>query len=116
MADPRAASAIDMVRFFFISSNMTLVLELRDTKESNNFKIFSKSFAGSGLWVAGGSTYKSLQPATCNLQPEMTDGSKPLQAVAGIRSLILSCRLIFNYAFIVFTVGGSSRPLPGPGG
>jgi hypothetical protein len=55
MADPRAASAIDMVRFFFISSNMTLVLELRDTKESNNFKIFSKSLSlaghirGSGL-------------------------------------------------------------------
>ena len=42
MADPRAASAIDMVRFFFISSNMTLVLELRATKEHNNFKIFSK--------------------------------------------------------------------------
>jgi hypothetical protein len=45
MADPRAASAIDMVRFFFISSNMTLVLELRDTKESNYFKIFSENLA-----------------------------------------------------------------------
>ena len=60
MADPRAASAIDMVRFFFISSNMTLVLELRDTKEHNYFKIFSKSFTGEGgvagcRWqVAGG--------------------------------------------------------------
>jgi hypothetical protein len=42
MADPRAASAIDMVRFFFIFSNMTLFLELRVTKEHNNFKIFSK--------------------------------------------------------------------------
>jgi hypothetical protein len=54
MADPMAASAIDMVRFFFISSNMTLVLELRDTKEHIYFKIFSKV---------------SLQPATCSLQP-----------------------------------------------
>lgn len=42
MADPKAASAIDMVRFFFIFSNMTLFLELRATKEHNNFKIFSK--------------------------------------------------------------------------
>jgi hypothetical protein len=61
MADPKAASAIDMVRFFFISSNMTLVLELRDTKERIYFKIFSKSLArGRSGW--------NLQPATCNLE------------------------------------------------
>jgi hypothetical protein len=62
MADPRAASAIDMVRFFFISSNMTLVLELRATKEHNNFKIFSKilmpgldpAMAGIAIWPAIG--------------------------------------------------------------
>jgi hypothetical protein len=53
MAGPKAASAIDMVRFFFISSNMTLVLELRATKERNYFKIFSKSLAPRHLQVAG---------------------------------------------------------------
>jgi hypothetical protein len=76
MADPRAASAIDMVRFFFISSNMTLVLELRDTKERNYFKIFSKSLghgrsgcrSGCRLQVAGCNLSCNLQPATYNLE------------------------------------------------
>jgi hypothetical protein len=71
MADPRAASAIDMVRFFFISSNMTLVLELRATKEHNNFKIFSKNLmAGTGPDPLRISIWPVLAPFTHYLAPQ----------------------------------------------